>query len=453
MKRPRRAITSRMERLIETALAPGRFVSYHATFSFVSELGAVEHELAKLIPTAPAQAVALYETFLAGCHEKAQEIDDSSGSFGQFVADLYRGWIKARQATGADPDETATRLLRWMEDDPYGFCSHLEKDAAKVLNTAGHAAFVKMIRERFDAAATATPAPGKSFRRNPDYARRRWGEILRTLYLAQKNVEVYRELAEETGLTAADCHALATMLVTRRRADHALSWVERGIQLATKAPNSSMAGQDLAELKRDLLAKLGRGNEALEAAWAEYREHPSKYSYDDLMKYVPKTERAAWHAKAIDAAKGSDLHSLIELLLETKELERLAELVRRSRNEALESVSHHATEPAAKKLKKTHPDVAARLWCAQGTRVLNVKKSKYYGAALSNFERARRCFEMAGLTAGWQRVVEKVRSKHHRKIGFMTGFEEIVAGLGPSEKPSFLERAKARWGARQPRDG
>jgi len=295
MKRPCRDVISQMERLIETALEPGRFVSYHATFSFVSELGAVEHELAKPVPTAPAQAVALYETFLAGCHEKAAEIDDSSGSFGQFVAELHRGWIKARQAAGADPDETATRLLKWMEDDPYGFCSHLEKDAAKVLNPAGRTAFVKMIRERFDAAATATPTPAESFRSNPDYARRRWGEILRTLYVAQKNVETYRELAEETSLTAADCHALATMLVTRRRADHALSWVERGIELAKKAPNSSMAGHDLAELKRDLFAKLGRGNEALEAAWAEYQEHPSKYAYDDLMKYVPKAERAKWH--------------------------------------------------------------------------------------------------------------------------------------------------------------
>ena len=109
--------------------------------------------------------------------------------------------------------------------------------------------------------------------------------------------------------------------------------------------------------------------------------------------------------------------------------------------------------PAAKKLEKAHPDVAARLWCAQGMRVVNAKKSKYYGAAHSNFERARRCFEKAGLTADWQRVVEKVRSEHHRKTGFMAGFEEVVAGSGPSEKPSFLERAKARWGARQPGDG
>ncbi|MBI1876292.1 MAG: hypothetical protein HYS05_20700 [Acidobacteria bacterium] len=30
-------------------------------------------------------------------------------------------------------------------------------------------------------------------------------------------------------------------------------------------------------------------------------------------------------------------------------------------------------------------------------RIVNAKKSKYYDAALSNFERARRCFERAGL--------------------------------------------------------
>jgi hypothetical protein len=116
--------------------------------------------------------------------------------------------------------------------------------------------------------------------------------------------------------------------------------------------------------------------------------------------------------------------------------------VRRSRNEALENVSHYATERAAKKLEKTHPDVAARLWCAQAMRVVNAKKSKYYGAALSNLERARRCFEMAGLPAAWQRVVEKVRSTHHRKTGFMASFEEIVAGLGPSDKPAVVPGAR-----------
>ena len=90
--------------------------------------------------------------------------------------------------------------------------------------------------------------------------------------------------------------------------------------------------------------------------------------------------------------------------------------------------------------------LAARLWRAQGMRIVGAKKSEYYDAALSNFERARRCFEKAGRVTDWEQVVRAVRSEHHRKTGFMAGFEEIVAG--PKERPSFLKRAKARWGAR-----
>lgn len=73
--------------------------------------------------------------------------------------------------------------------------------------------------------------------------------------------------------------------------------------------------------------RLGRGNQAIEAAGADFREEPGKYSYYELMKLVPKTGRTAWHEKAVDAAKGSDLRALIELFIETKEMERLAEKV------------------------------------------------------------------------------------------------------------------------------
>ena len=197
-----------------------------------------------------------------------------------------------------------------------------------------------------------------------------------------------------------------------------------------------------------MLTRLGRGNQAIEAAWADFQEDPDKYSYDDLMKIVPKTERKAWHEKAIDAAKGSDLHSLIELFIATKEMERLAELVRGATDEALEQASHYATEPAAKKLEKAHPFLAARLWRAQGMRIVNGSKSKYYDAALSNFERARRCYERAGLAAEWADTVRHMRASQHRKAGFMSRFEALAAGPGRGGEPSFLDRAKKRWGAR-----
>jgi len=134
-------------------------------------------------------------------------------------------------------------------------------------------------------------------------------------------------------------------------------------------------------------------------------------------------------------------------------MDRLADLVRQTKDQALESLSHFTNEPVAKKLDKAHPDLAARLWRAQGMRIVDAKKSKYYAAALSNFESAKRCFELAGLPAEWVKTVSQVRADHHRKTAFMSGFESLVAGAGPSDEPSFMERAKARWSGRQRREG
>ncbi len=193
-----------IEQEIELALNPGAFVPYDACFSFVSDLDKVAANIAKLVSSDPARAVTLYETFLAACYLKIEELDDSTGNFGQFVDELYCGWIKARQAGRADPEETASRLLTWMDQDDYGFCYRLEVNAVKVFNKANLAAFVKLVRARFDSAAKNTAKENGKLRERPDYLRRRWGEVLRTLYAAQKDVAGYVALAEKTGLTASD---------------------------------------------------------------------------------------------------------------------------------------------------------------------------------------------------------------------------------------------------------
>lgn len=432
-----------LEQEIEDALRPGYFIKYGAAWSFVEGLDRVEEKIAKLVDSAPVRAVALYETFLAGSYEKAEELDDSSGNFGMFVYGLFRGWVKARQAAGADPDETARRLVTWMDSDTYGFCYQLERDLVKVLDKHGLAAFERRVRARFDGVATAAARPGER-KPDPAHLRRRAADILRAILAKQRNVEAYVALCEVSELSPADCLALAKMLQARRKTAEALAWVERGLTLEKKRPSSS-AAYELAKLERDLLSKLGRGDDALEAAWGEFKAQPSKYSYADLMRYVPNGENSTWHTKAMDAAAGADLRSLIELWLETKEIERLIERLRKARDEELEGISHYATEPLAQKLAKTHPDVAAKMYRALGMRILKAKKSKYYDAALSNFEDARGCYGRAGLGTNWESLVREVRAEHYRKAGFMRGFEEVVAGGGPSAKPTFLERAKARW--------
>jgi len=88
--------------------------------------------------------------------------------------------------------------------------------------------------------------------------------------------------------------------------EQALAWVERGIELRRQTPQGSLAGHELTRLKGQLPAKLDRGNKALEGAWADYRNLPSRYTDDELMRFVPAAERSQWRAHAmriVDAGK------------------------------------------------------------------------------------------------------------------------------------------------------
>lgn len=100
---------------IEAALSPGSFISYNDAWSFVDDVQNVADAIEKIIKKEPERAAHLFETFIAACHEKADEIDDSSGNFGMLVEDLFRGWIKARQAANHDPNVTAKLSRRCTE--------------------------------------------------------------------------------------------------------------------------------------------------------------------------------------------------------------------------------------------------------------------------------------------------------------------------------------------------
>jgi hypothetical protein len=437
-----------MDNVIESALDPGSFIGWREGSSFVSELGSLEREIATVVNSDPVRAVALYETFLAGCHAKADEVDDSDGEFGTFAGGLYCGWIRARQAAGADRGETARLLLAWMDDDPYGFCNHLELSAVKVLDRAGRKAFEGEVRARFDKECAAAGERKRTAALNANFARDRWGGMLKALYLQQRSVGKYLDVGTRIGLTQVDCEAIATMFQAKWKLNDALAWLERGIQMGKPDGFQRGASYKLDEMRRALLVKLGRGGEALDSAWAEFQANPGKFTYEELFRYVPKAKRATWHEKAMEAAEQGELGSLIELWLNAKEIDRLVARLDRASNAELEGLSHYVTEPAAERLAKTHPAVAAKVFRALCMRIVDAAKSKYYFAALTNLERAKDCYLSAGLDAQWRALAPEIRRDHHRKSGFMPGFERIVRSTGASKEPSFLDRARGRWASR-----
>jgi uncharacterized Zn finger protein len=148
------------------------------------------------------------------------------------------------------------------------------------------------------------------------------------------------------------------------------------------------------------------------------------------------------------AAEAGDLDSLIQLWLSSKEIDRLVERLDRASDAELEALSHYVTEPAAKRLARTHPGLAAKVFRALAMRIVGAGKSKYYYAALSNFEKAKSCYQKAGLNERWEALAGEVRRVHHRKTGIMPGFERIAAGSGQAARPSFLDSARKRLAQR-----
>lgn len=429
-----------LENSIERVLRPGVFIDYRSGWGFVRGLEAVAAKLDKRAAEGAVEETAhLYETFIGACHEKAEEIDDSSGSFGQFVQDLFVGWVRARRRAKANPAETVSALAAWMDDDPYGFCLDLERRVSGVLDRRHLAAFERKARQRLNDAA---PDDGGS----KGYPRRRWVKTLKHILATMRDADAYLEVCEASALTPEDCEVLAGICQRSKRFEEALAWIERGFGLSRRQRYGSGAEYKLKIRQRDLLRRLGRIEEAIAAAWADYQGHPSRAHYEMLMEVVSEEERSRYRDMAMKLAEGAELRSAIELFVEAKEGKRLASRIAAASDLELENLSHTVAEPAAKALRAARPLEAARLYRSVAVGILNAGKSKYYSVALQRLQQARDIFDAAGKADAWMTIVEELRAAHHRKWSFMPGLERIAAG-GPARerRPSLVERGRKRW--------
>lgn len=430
---------------VERELRLGHFIRYDDMFAFARQLHQVEEKLAALVTGGEAErAVGLYETFLAGCREKIEECDDSGGNLGMFWDCLFCGWVKARQSAGRQADETVRQILKWKENDDYGFCHAIEKEVAHVLDSRAYEIFAAHYRKLVDDGLAGLQGQKPSVIFEYDNSIRLPAMSLKDIYRAKGDTASYSDLCERMGISPTDCEHLAKMEKGKRRWKQALAWIERGLALQPTRNWHNESATSLDHMKPEILSHLGRKEDALAQSWAEFEKNPSEFGYEEFMRYVTKSDKATWHERAMEVAAISDLGTFMDLCVKTKEWARLATRLHSASHEDLEAVSHYHSEAAVEGLVTKDAAVAAKLYRAMGFRILNAKKSKYYENALANFENARDLYLKAGLEPQWDALVSAVRTGHSRKYGFMPGFERIVSG-GSVEGPSFVERAQARW--------
>ncbi|MGM0366594.1 MAG: DUF6880 family protein [Actinomycetota bacterium] len=431
---------------IEDALELDTFIPYSRVWVFVKNLQKVEDKIYTLIENGQAeQAVYLYEIFLAGCYGKADEIDDSSGDLGMFFEQLFCGWIEARQEANYDPKQTVNQVLKWMENDDYGFCYDIEKSVVEVFGSNELEIFESIIKSRFDEAYGSTKGKEVIEAYHFPHPVRKNSEILKIIYREKNDTSSYLSLCEKIGITPEDCEQIALLHKSNNYFQEALSWVDKGLQLEQKRNWQYGSSFCLERLKRQLSSLLGNNDYAIKSAWAEYKKYPSVYSYDELMEYVGKKDSGFWHKKAIEVAKKAPLDSAIEILVQKKELGILCQRILTAKDEELEDISHYKTEEAAKALCHKNALAAAKVYCALGMRILKAGKSKYYDVALEHFLKVKTIYIKNNAKQKWSSVVSGIREKHGRKYSFMPFFEELVSGKYPPVKQTFAQMAKKKW--------
>lgn len=383
--------------------------------------------------------------FLSGCYEKADEIDDSSGNLGMFFDELFCSWIKARQKARYVDEETVHNILKLMDNDRYGFCYNIEENLVTAFNRKGLSLFENSIQSRFNEALSPVKSEGIRHIYDFPYAVRQNADILKVVYIAKKDIESYLSLCEKIGTTPKDCENMAKIYEEKRCFQDALMWVDKGMELERKDKWPNKSSWNLPKLRRELLKKLGRKEDAFESAWSAFKEHPSEYTYDEMMKYVSKNNREYWHKKAIEEAKRASPPAIIKLCTKTKELEILAESINAAKHEELEDISHYTTEKAAHELEKNHPIEVAKIYRALGMRIVKAKKSKYYGIALDHMLKAKQLYSENDCQEEWLSLVKNIRRDHYRKYSFIGDFEKIVTASYPEYLESFEERTRKRW--------
>jgi tetratricopeptide (TPR) repeat protein len=433
-------------RTIETALDLGRFVSERQSGDFVHDLEGVKSRVDALAAGGEVErSVRLYEMFLAACYEKAEEIDDSSGSLGMFFEDLFVSWIEARQKAGFVADETVRQVVGWMESDKYGFCHAIEKSVARILDGNGLAGFKKYFEDQLESAFKPFRVDRLKCIHDYPWGVRRFAEILKNIYVARKDVGAYVALCDKIAVSPMDCEEIADLYKGKRRFADALRWVEKGLSLETQRQWGNLSSHLLRSMREELLSKLGRTQDAFESAWAAFQKHPSVYGYADVMKYANRDDAPHWHDEAMKVARAASLSAFIEICTETKEWDALADRIASVAREEIEQISHYVTEKAANGLVTKHASAALKVYCALGTRILKAGKSKYYQHALKHFREAKRLAGKSSQERLWQDAVDEIRTQHSRKYGFIADFENLVAGTPRQPVEPFEERARKRW--------
>ena len=434
-------------REIESALCLGQFVHWKERQGFFAELKLAKTPIDNLRSKGQfSDAARLFEIFLAGSFEKADEADDSSGDVAFWIRGLMTDIVETLQDGQEIPEKIAAKIIGWLDKDGHGFTDHFDSEllhvgkpdtiaAMRKILEARSIARLDMVRgqDRFEARKSIGDTAIKDF------------DWLQKIYLHQQDTPSYLKLAEAFGLEPENCEQIAAVLEKQGDLATALTWAEKGLSLKSNGDPRFRysSGDNLPQLHRRLLKGLGRQREAFQTAWAGFEQHPSIYTYREVAEFVEPDESRQWYEKARDLVLKQDpdhLSCTFDFLTEHSEYELLRGLIGQTADDVLEKLSYTTLKQTAKTIERPAPLAAAKLYKAEATEILARAKAKAYHYAWENLAKVKALYEANGQAQSWEALAASLQARHKRKSSFIGEFNMIVSGAGRPKRPTFMER-------------
>jgi uncharacterized Zn finger protein len=211
--------------------------------------------------------------------------------------------------------------------------------------------------------------------------------------------------------------ALARALEAAGPAGEALRVAERG--LAAAGAGSYPTGE-LARWTRDLAARLGEPERALQAALTVMRERPTLADYQAVSPLAGERWPEVREALLADLRRRQSNYpdEEINILLHEGLIEDAMAFVDASpRHELVERVVEAALP--------THPDWVFQACAHQFDRIADAGKSQYYAEAVQWLEKARAALLSAGREVEWRAYLADVIERHSRKYSLRPRLERL----------------------------
>jgi predicted phosphoadenosine phosphosulfate sulfurtransferase len=181
---------------------------------------------------------------------------------------------------------------------------------------------------------------------------------------------------------------------------------------------ASSESSDYPKLKSQILAALGRKDEAREILWQEFADYPRMFRFEPILELTTDEDKAEAHQRAAALAESyRSPEQAAHFLVQINELDRAAQLVQQRLGE-ISGAFYGTVAEVAQALAQSHPVQAWNLYRILLLDVLNRAHSKAYHHAVDYLRHMEELAQRANIQPQQAELMAFLRQTHSRKSSF-----------------------------------